>query len=169
MINFWVLRVSDGATPTPLTTINLEVTEVNLPTITRQFNDDKRVGYLANIPYPLGYEIGPLEFTTKALTNTTMRLLGRIGRTTFVFIGSESLDGSTFSTTTITCRGYIEDNPLGNFADDGAEYQVSVRVDYIEVVVDSTSILKFDPANYIYEIQGVNQLASIRTSLGLGS
>lgn len=169
MINFWNLKISDGATVSPLASINLEVTEVTLPTISRQFNDDKRVGYIANVPYPMGYELSPLEFTTKALTNTTMRLLARLSRTTFVFTGCESSDGSTFSVTTVTCRGYVEDNPLGTFADDGAEYQVSVRVDYIEVVVDSTTILKFDPTNYVYEVNGTNQLASIKNSLGLGS
>jgi uncharacterized protein len=169
MINFWNLRISDGATVSPLTDINLEVTEVTLPTISRQFNDDKRVGYISNVPYPLGYELSALEFTTKGLTPTTMRLLARIGKTTFVFTGCESSDGTTFSVTTVTCRGYIEDNPLGSFADDGAEYQATVRVDYLEVVDDGTAVLRFDPLNYVYEVNGVNQLASIRTSLGLGS
>lgn len=169
MISFWNLRISDGATVSPLTSINMEVTELQLPTISRQFNDDKRVGYISNIPYPLGYEVGTLEFTTKGVSTTDIRLLGRIGRTTFVFTGAETTDGSTFSTTTVTCRGYIEDNSLGSFADDGAEYQFTVRVDYLEVVVNSTTVLKFDPLNYLYEINGVNQLASIRTTLGLGS
>jgi len=87
MINFWNLRISNGATPTPTTDVNIECTEVQLPVISRQFNDDKRVGYLANIPYPLGYEIGNLEFTTKGITTAALRLLARIGRTTFIFTG----------------------------------------------------------------------------------
>lgn len=169
MINFWNLRISNGATPTPTTDVNIECVEVQLPVISRQFNDDKRVGYLANIPYPLGYEIGNLEFTSKGITTAALRLLARLGRTTFIFTGCESSDGETFTTTTVTVRGYMEDTSLGAFTDGGGEYQHTVKVDYIEVSIGGTVQLKFDPINYIYEINGVNQLASIRTSLGLGS
>jgi P2 family phage contractile tail tube protein len=168
MINFWTLRISDGAATNPVTTIPLEVTELTLPTITRQFNDDKRVGYLANIPYPLGYEISPLEYTTRGRTTTSLRLVSRIARTTFVFTGCE-VSGDTYSTVTVTCRGFIEDNGMGDFADDGAEYKVTVRVDYIQTVIDTATVMTFDPTNYIYEVNGVNQLAAIRTTLGLGS
>jgi len=63
----------------------------------------------------------------------------------------------------------MEDTSLGAFTDGGGEYQHTVKVDYIEVSVGGTVQLKFDPINYIYEINSVNQLASIRTSLGLGS
>jgi P2 family phage contractile tail tube protein len=58
---------------------------------------------------------------------------------------------------------------MGDFADDGAEYKVTVRVDYIQTVIDTATVMTFDPTNYIYEVNGVNQLAAIRTTLGLGS
>ena len=160
-VNYWSLRVSNDTTIVG----NADVTSLELPTITRTFDTDRRIGYSGIVPIPTGFDELSLTFTTKAIDNVFLTVLSSIDTVNFVFTGLEQDTTSGVNKVTVLCSGFVENLPMGTFSDGGSEYEFTAKISRIELIYNGDSVLVFDPKNYIYSINGLNQFSTISSTL----
>src|SRR4028118_104046 len=121
MIEHWSLKVgSNGG----LMTAIAEVTELELPNISREFDTDRRVGYAGAVPIPTGFGEMDLSFTTTKVTETFYSVLCSLAEVSFLFTGMES-EGGEFNVHTIAAFGYVEQIPLGSYDNESSEYEIT--------------------------------------------
>lgn len=162
MITLWNLRVSDSSAVTG----NAEVTDLELPQIVREFDTDRRVGYAGSVPLPSGFGEMELTFTTTKVDLNFYKILGSMGEVGFLFTGVEQ-DQNELISHTVAAFGFVENLPLGSFATDSSEYEVTAKISRVELQINGVQVLVFDPKSYIYTINGVNQMLNIRNTLGI--
>lgn len=163
-VNYWSLRVANDSAIVG----NADVTSLELPTITRTFDTDRRIGYAGIVPIPTGFDELSLTFTTKAVDNTFLTVLSSIESVNFVFTGLEQDSTSGVNKIVVLCSGFVENLPMGNFSDNGSEYEFTAKISRIELVYNGDSVLVFDPKNYIYSVNGYNQFVNIASNLAVG-
>lgn len=68
----------------------------------------------------------------------------------------------------VIARGPVITNELGK-AEKGSKYEGSSEIEclYLKIISDGKTILELDKLNYIYKVNGVDQLATLRKALGM--
>lgn len=162
MITLWNLRVADSTTVSS----NAQITDLELPTIVREFDTDRRVGYAGSIPLPVGFGEMELSFTSTKTDLNFYKILGSMGEVSFLFTGVEQ-ENDELTTIAIAAFGYVENLPLGTFSVDSSEYELTAKISRVEVQINGVQVLVYDPKSYVYSINGVNQMLNIRNTLGI--
>lgn len=162
MIEHWTLKVANNS----LVTAIGEVTDLELPTIVREFDTDRRVGYAGSVPTPTGFGEMNLSFTVTGVTETFYNVLGSLGELSFLFTGIESKNGF-MHTHAVAAFGFVENLPVGTFDASSSEYEVTAKISSVELKINNQQVVLFSPKAYTYKVGGVDQMLAIRTALGI--
>lgn len=166
MISDWNLKVSSA---TYGTSSSIILTELTLPSLEVAFNTDRLISYPGVLPIPTGWGEMTIEFTGRKTPNDNIFDSIMLSRTqkNFLFTGAELKPDDTFNNHLILCKGWSQTVPLGSFsAGDPAEYAYTGSINYIEWKINNQPFFRFDIANYIYEVNGINELAQLKAILG---
>jgi phage tail tube protein FII len=152
--------------------INLKglITDVSSPMFEREFDTSKRAGEPGVIPRPKNLKEIEVSFTVKKVSRELIKALME-----GVFSYNKQL---TFQASAVvdslsglremyvwTAKGYVSKSPFGNLNADGIEAEFSIMATYLEATF-GTDTFKYDPVNYDGSINGVNQWADLKTSIG---
>lgn len=166
MITDWNLKVSSATFGTSSSAI---LTELTLPNIEVEFNTDRLISYPGVVPMPTGFGEMTIEFSGRHNPNDLIFNQIMLSRTqkNFIFTGAEIKPDDTFNNHIIVCKGWSQTVPLGSFsAGDPAEFAYTGRINYVDWKINNQPFFKFDVVNYIYEVNGINELAQIKSILG---
>lgn len=161
MIEHWALKIANANQVTAIA----EITELELPSITREFDTDRRVGYAGSVPNPTGFGEMDLSFTTTKVTETFYSVICTLSEISFLFTGMDS-DGA-YNVHSIAAFGYVESVPLGSYDAESSEYEISAKISSIEMKINGQQVLLYSPKAYKYVVNGIDQFVSIKTTLGI--
>jgi P2 family phage contractile tail tube protein len=144
--------------------------EVTLPTLDIKFEEFMAGGLDSPLPIDMGQEKMELKFKLNDLGADALSTWGVIGGADFTynFKGAlQNLDGSTESIL-VACRGHTKTlTPSTWTAGSKANHEYAVFCTYYRYDVDGSTVHEIDVANMIRSINGVDQLANVRTALGM--
>ena len=167
-IKDWLATIIDrDGTPTDTQGI---ATELNLPSLEWDFDDDKRAGAYGTISYPLapGSVEASMTFMgmSPELHDAIISSIG--GELTLQLDGAaEDIESGNSIRYQVVMRGAVAQIPFGSFtAQENAEFEFAMRVNYIKRTFGS-SVMIYDPRNWEFSINGRNLLQSKKDALGL--
>lgn len=162
MIEHWSLKIANSNQVTAVA----EVTELELPSIGREFDTDRRVGYAGSVPIPTGFSEMELTFNTTKVTEAFYSVLCSLTEISFLFTGMESESG-LFNVHTIAAFGYVESVPLGTYDAESSEYEITAKISSLEMKINGQQVVLFSPKAYKYIVNGIDQFVNIRNTLGI--
>lgn len=144
-------------------------TEMSLPTLTREFDTDKRAGESGVVSRPKFFDA--MEATIKLMSTSEefeIAMLSNVAKPITLQLKASAADTVTGITVpyVVSLRGYFSEYPLGDLSDMGMEQEITIAVSYLSKVFGTNTMI-VDPKNYIYSINGVNLWAGVKTELGL--
>ncbi|NEP10169.1 MAG: hypothetical protein F6K14_08115 [Symploca sp. SIO2C1] len=169
-IKDWLATILDR-TGNPTDTQGM-ATELNLPSIVWDFDEEKRAGAYGTKSYRLSPE--PME-TSMTFMGMSPELHDAIidsfeanGELTLQLDGAaENVEIGNSIKYQVVMRGPVAQIPFGNFtAQENAEFELSMKVNYIKRIFGS-SIFIYDPDNWELSLNGRNLLQSKKDALGL--
>lgn len=144
---------------------------VELPEIEPEYSDDARLGRYGAVAVPVGIGVPETTITFSAFDERWARAIARFNSfCTFQFRGAlQDADGVAANKSyVVTVRGRAMNIPLGKFeAQKPGEWEVGLKTHYVRQVVNDIEVLLYDAIANRYAVDGVDQLASIRTILGV--
>lgn len=166
-IQAWNIKLLD-ITNTPISGKGI-ATEVELPEISREFDQDIRAGESGVINRPKYFK--EMESTIKFMSMSEeffKAIAENVAKPITLSLTASAADTITGATVpySVNMRGYYGTLPLGSFSEDGMEGEISLMVNYISLNFGSNTLV-VDPANYIYAVNGVNMFESIKAELGI--
>lgn len=143
-------------------------TEFELPTLEREFDTEKRAGESGVISRPKFWNELEASFTLMSYSEEFhSALLKNVAKTVTMQLSASAADANGSSVVyTASMRGFYSEFPMGSFSDTDFEIEITLKVNYLSVQF-GTQTFVYDPANYIYSVNGANVLANIKTDLGL--
>lgn len=146
------------------------ITEVSAPTLERDFDTTKRAGEAGIIPRPRHFNELEVSFNvnkvSKVLSRALLEAIGSINRTVSLQCTAViDMDAVTRDIYLWTAKGYLSSVPLGSLSADGIEAEYTMMLTQLDISFGDFT-MSYDPSNYIYSINGVNLLASIKTAIG---
>lgn len=162
MIEHWSLKVANAQQVTGIA----EVSDLDLPSISREFDTDRRVGYAGAVPIPTGFGEMDLSFTTTKVTESFYSVICSLAEISFLFTGMES-EGGLYTVHTIAAFGFVENVPLGSYDNESSEYEITAKISSIEMKINNQQVLLFSPKAYRYVVNGIDQFVNIKTTLGI--
>jgi P2 family phage contractile tail tube protein len=162
MIEHWSLKVANAQQVTGIA----EVSDLDLPSISREFDTDRRVGYAGAVPIPTGFSEMDLSFTTTKVTESFYSVICSLAEISFLFTGMES-EGGLYNVHTIAAFGFVENVPLGSYDNESSEYEITAKISSIEMKINNQQVLLFSPKAYRYVVNGIDQFVNIKTTLGI--
>jgi phage tail tube protein FII len=170
-IQDWTANILDIA-EVPIA-LNSIITDLDCGGLERNFDTTRRAGEPGVVARPQGFSEIEVSFTAKILTKEFIKAWAE-GVTTPISLQLTAAlnDGAgVLIPYSFTATGYTMNISFGAFSDSEIEGEYSMMATKITQSVGATGVgqfnLIYDPRNYIYSINGVNQLAGIKTMLGL--
>lgn len=168
-VTAWNCRLLD-INNAPTSTKGL-ITEVTAPNFERDFDTTKRAGEMGIIPRPRHFNEMEVSFTvkkiSKALARALLEAIGTVNKTVSLQCTAiVDTDASTREVYLWTAKGYMSSAPLGNLSADGIDAEFTLMLTTLDLSFGDFT-LTYDPANYIYAINGVNLWANIKTQIGV--
>jgi len=118
----------------------------------------------------MGLEKMEASFTTNGVRREAMKFFGLSDQTAFNGVYRGSFKGQKGQTTAVvaTLRGMLKELDPGDWKPgDKAEFKYSIAVSYYKLEIAGRLIYEIDMVASIRVIDGVDQLASMRSDLGL--
>jgi len=150
-----------------------KVKEVNLPDVTSKQAEHNALGMFGVINTPTGIEAMELEMMWTTILPDVQKLVTDI-YTSFTFQVRSSLEeynssGRTSESSYVAdFRGRPMNVPGGNFKQhENVEATTKFKIDYFRLEIGGEEIYKIDVLNNIYQIDGVDKLATFRANLGI--
>ena len=165
----WCLRLSDG---TEVATGSGTVTSFTPPTIKREFDTERRSGEIGSAGVFTGFAVMEGEFEYMGIQDELDAMLRKQKwiTTTLRSVGNDYLQNEIRKEVIMTT--YFMEFPAFSKVSQGLESNTvtfqcrAIRVNNIDPDTGtSDTVFKFEPGNYIYEVDGVNQLESLKTFL----
>lgn len=147
-----------------------EVPTLTLPKLTKKTDDYQGGGMSAPIEMGLGLEKLEAAWTTNGVRRESLKYFGLADQTACnaVFRAAyKGLKGSV-KAVIVTLRGAVKEVDMGDWKPgDKAEIKHAMSVTYYKLEIDGRVMYEIDPLNMIQVVDGVDQLASERSALGL--
>ncbi|MBX8475411.1 phage major tail tube protein [Pseudomonas cichorii] len=149
---------------------NGDVTSLTLPKMTLKMEEHRAGGMDAPIEMDMGMEKGEASFVSVGVRRESLKFFGLADGTAFngVFRGAfRGLKGAV-TPVIVTLRGTLKEVDMGDWKPgDKAEIKHAVALTYWKIEVDGRVMYEIDPLASIRVIDGVDQLAAVRSALGL--
>ena len=147
-----------------------DVPSLVLPKVTVKTEEYRAGGMDAPIEMDMGLEKLESSFVTNGVRKEALKYFGLADQTAFngSFRGAFKGQKGEITAVTATLRGMLKEVDPGDWkVGDKAEFKSAVAVTYYQLEIDGTVMYEIDPVNSIRVINGVDQLAAMRTALGL--
>lgn len=147
------------------------LTDITAPALERDFDTDKRSGEMGIVPRPRHITEIEVSFTvakiSKELIRALLEGLGSYNKTvTLQATAIVPNDAGVNEAYIWNVRGYMSSVPLGDLSADGIEAEFALMATYINISFGSDFAFVYDPENYIYSINNVNQWSDLKTLIG---
>lgn len=154
---------SDNATPANKVLPKGVITDLTLPTLERDVDTTKRAGELGVVPRPKFFNEMEMSFSVKAVFKEMIEALARGMQTSYTIKATACLesDSGVPKPYIIEAKGFTTGFPLGELSADGLEAEYTFMAFYLKLTLDTTIII-YDPRNYIYSIGGTNLFAAVK-------
>ena len=146
------------------------ITELVLPTLTVTTEDYRAGGMDAPAQIDTGMEALEASFTLAEYEPEVLKLFGLTiqNAVNLVARGALQRNGEDAVPMVVTMNGHIKEFDPGSWsAGEMTEASFTVGLRYYRLDVDGTSYHEIDVENMERKIQGVDQLATIRTAMGI--
>lgn len=147
-----------------------DVPSLTLPKLTLKTEEHRAGGMDMPIEMDVGMEKMEANFTTTGVRKESLKFFGLADGNAFngVFRGSFKIQKGETKRVVVTLRGTLKEIDMGDWkAGDKAELKHGLAVTYYKLEVGGEVIYEIDPVGMKRVINGVDQLASQRTDLGL--
>lgn len=147
-----------------------DVPSLSLPKLAVKTDEFRGGGMAGPIEMDMGLEKMEATFTTNGVRREAMKFFGLADQTAFNGVYRGSFKGQKGQTTAVvaTLRGMLKELDPGDWkAGDKAEFKYSIAVSYYKLEIAGRLIYEIDMVAAIRVIDGVDQLASMRSDLGL--
>lgn len=147
-----------------------DVPSLGLPKLTVKTDEYRGGGMAGPIEMDVGLEKMEATFTTNGVRREAMKFFGLADQTAFNGVYRGSFKGQKGQTTAVvaTLRGMLKELDPGDWKPgDKAEFKYSIAVNYYKLEIAGRLIYEIDMVAAIRVIDGVDQLASMRSDLGL--
>ncbi|WP_350614728.1 phage major tail tube protein [Pseudomonas sp. HY7a-MNA-CIBAN-0227] len=147
-----------------------DVPSLSLPKLTIKTDEYRGGGMAGPIEMAMGLEKLEASFVTKGVRRESLKYFGLADGSAFnaVFRGAFKGHKGAMTAVVVTLRGMLKEVDMGDWkAGDSAEIKHAVAVTYYKMEIDGRLIYEIDMINAVQVIDGVDQLAEMRTALGL--
>lgn len=147
-----------------------DVPTFDLPKVKVKTEAHRGGGMDGEIDMDMGLEKLEASFTTTGMRRETLKFFGVFdtSATPLVFRGSFKEQKGRTVPAVATVRGMVTEVDPGSWKPgDKAEIKHAVSVSYYKLEVAGRVIYEIDPVNMVRIVDGIDQLASVRTDLGL--
>lgn len=147
--------------------------EITLPTVTSKMSEHKALGMVGMFELFSGIDKleGRIKWNSfysdvfKKISNPTKSVEMQI-RASLETHGSAGKSGEVACVVYMT--GQFKSVPLGNFKqNENVELESTINVTYVKLVIAGATIMELDVMANIYEVDGVDLLATYRANLGI--
>jgi P2 family phage contractile tail tube protein len=145
------------------------VDEITLPKLTIKMEEYRAGGMDVPIDIDLGMEKLEAEITFSEYDPELFRLFGIMDNSTVNFTLRGGLQGTgDAQPVVVNLRGKIKELDSGSWkAGDKATLKCMISIFYYKLTIDRRELIEIDAENMIRKINGVDQLSSMRQSLGV--
>lgn len=148
-----------------------EVQELKLPKLTRKMEEYRGGGMGGPVKIDLGQEIIELEHTYGGLVPEILKQYGtaKVSGFGLRFAGSYEDDGTgTVRAVEIIARGRHEEIDMGDAkGGDMSKTVVKTVCSYYKLSIDNQELIEIDHENFIFKVNGVDQMEAHRKAIGL--
>jgi phage tail tube protein FII len=157
--------ISSDTTPTTVKPSGI-ITDLTLPTLTREMDDTVRAGELGVVSRPKKFGELAVSFNVKSYDEDLYEILltGMSQYLTMEATTCMSTDAGVVTTYKVECKGFVNELPLGELSEDGFESEVSMMCYYLKTTFGS-KVSIYDPRNYVLSIDGTNLFSGIANIL----
>ncbi|WP_179734783.1 phage major tail tube protein [Bradyrhizobium sp. Pa8] len=146
------------------------ISEVELPELSVKTEEYRGGGMDGNVELDMGLETLSAKFTFGEYANQILGLWGNMdGNAARIQLrGALQRDGETAVPMTVDLHGGFKKNTLGTWkAGDLTQNEAEMSIRYLKIQIQDTVVVEIDIDNMIRVVNGVDQLASIRTAMGM--
>ncbi|NEP03531.1 MAG: hypothetical protein F6K34_01125 [Okeania sp. SIO4D6] len=167
-ISQWVVSiVRDDNTISPGQAL---ATSVTFPPLTKNFDSDARAGLPGVVPIPLQFSEQELTISLRGITEDFITELAsryyKLIKVDISGVGCDMTDQSEVAVRVVAEGNLMTSLGLELTAQDSATSEVSIMLNKMHLKIGTTEII-YDPMNYNYSVNGVNQLAAQATLIGI--
>ncbi|WP_264687702.1 phage major tail tube protein [Wolbachia endosymbiont (group A) of Sympetrum striolatum] len=146
-----------------------KIDEVTLPKLTIKTEEYRAGGMDIPINIDMGMEKLEADFTFSEYDSELFRLFGLINNNAVSLTLRGGLQGgSDAESVVINLRGLFKELDFGNWkAAEKATLKCTVAANYYKLTIDGRELIEIDAENMIRKIDGVDQMTSMRTALGI--
>lgn len=147
-----------------------DVPSLSLPKLTVKTEEYRGGGMDAPVDMDMGLEKLEASFTTNGLRKEVLKYFGAFDQTAFNASFRGAFKGQKGATTgaVATLRGGLREVDPGEWSPGSkAEFKYAVSVTYYKLEIDGRVMYEIDPLNSVRVVDGMDQLAAVRSILGL--
>ena len=143
------------------------VDEITLPKLTIKTEEFQGAGMSAPVEIDLGMEKLEMEMTFSEYDPELFKLFGLTNGSEVAFTIRGALEGrSETGSVMINVRGYIKEMDFDTWTPaEKATLKCSVACNYYKLAIDGVELVEIDPVNMVRNVNGSDQLSSIREAL----
>lgn len=149
------------------------VEEFDAPGLTSTRVEHSTVSGLGTLNLHSGFDLLEARFKWKAKSKQISQIVSDVFRqydvqVRYILVEYAGTTQATKKAVIVFMKGRWRNTPNGNLSPKSdLESESMFDVDYIREEIDGETTLEFDPANYIYKVNGVDMLADERAILGI--
>ena len=148
-----------------------EVSEVNLPKLTRKMEDYRSGGMNAPVKLDYGMEAMEMEWTAAGYMKELFTQWGTLRHDGVLlrFAGALQADDSEgVDSLEVVVRGrHSEIDPGAAKAGEGTAIKIKSAISYYKLTMNGETLIEIDAVNMVEMVGGVDRLAEVRQALGL--
>ncbi|MBA8757837.1 phage major tail tube protein [Wolbachia pipientis] len=146
-----------------------KIDEITLPKLTIKTEEYRAGGMDIPINIDMGMEKLEAELTFAEYDSELFRLFGLINNNAVSLTLRGGLQGSSDTeSVVINLRGLFKELDFGSWKPaEKATLKCTVAANYYKLTIDGKELTEIDAENIIRKIDGVDQMASMRTALGI--
>lgn len=147
-----------------------DVPSLTLPKLTLKTDDYRAGGMDAAVEIDMGTEKLEASFTTNGVRREVLKFFGQADLTAFnaSFRGAFKGQKGAVKSVVATLRGGLKEVDPGEWKPgEKGEFKYAVAVTYYKLEIDGSVMFEIDPLNSIRVIDGTDQLAAVRSALGM--
>ncbi|WP_265036327.1 phage major tail tube protein [Wolbachia endosymbiont (group A) of Anomoia purmunda] len=146
-----------------------KIDEVTLPKLTIKTEEYRAGGMDIPINIDMGMEKLEADFTFSEYDSELFRLFGLINNNAVSLTLRGGLQGSSDTeSVVINLRGLFKELDFGSWKPaEKATLKCMIAANYYKLTIDGRELIEIDAENMIRKIDGVDQMTSMRTALGI--
>ena len=147
-----------------------DVPSLTLPKLTLKTDEYRAGGMDAAVEIDMGTEKLEASFTTNGVRREVLKFFGQADLTGFnaSFRGAFKGQKGSVKAVVATLRGGLKEVDPGDWKPgEKGEFKYAVAVTYYKLEIDGSVMFELDPLNSIRVVDGVDQLAAVRSALGM--